>query len=62
MATAEKKRMRETKGAGIARLLAVTLRLIAATAHGLGEALRIMEKVLLQSADALMLTIATEDK
>ena len=62
MATDTKKRMRESKAAGAARLTAVGLRGIAVVLHTVAEVLDIFEKAARSIADALMDTIATEDK
>lgn len=62
MATEAKKRMRETKGAGLARVCAACLRGSAVVLHVVGAVLRIFEDGAQSMATALMDTIATEDK
>lgn len=62
MATDTKKKMREGKGAGLARLTAVLLRGLAVAMRSIAEVLDIFEKAARAMADALMDTIATEDK
>lgn len=55
-----KGRMRESKGAGVARLFAVSLRVAASVIAGVAALLLTIEKVARESADALMITIAIE--
>lgn len=62
MATETKKRMRETKGAGLARVCAVCLQGVAVFLHVVGAVLTIFENGAQSMATALMDTLATEDK
>ena len=62
MATESKKRMRESKGAGLARLVAVGLRGTGVVASTFAELFRLIEKASLRMAEVLMETVALEDK